>query len=56
MTSSIQSFVHDPHPNISNEETFSSNSDAKGSELLENLEMFPLYYMNNNMLKSATTK
>ena len=50
---SIKSFVHDPHPNIIDEETFlqhlfnmfSSNSEANASELLENVEeMFPWYY------------
>ena len=45
MTNLIQSFVHDPHTNISTEETFSSKSEAHVSDLLENIEeMFPCYY------------
>ena len=48
MTNHKQSFVHDPHTTITNEETCSSNSEAFASELPENPEeMFHLHYMFN---------
>ena len=44
MTDSIQPLAHNEHSAISNEEKFSSNSEAFASDLLENhVETFPWY-------------
>ena len=64
MTTSIQSFVHEPHTVISKEETFilrlSSNSKAFASELLENPEVgfigtTCMVICLQSMIKSSTT-
>ena len=56
LINSIQSFSHVPHTVISNEETFSSDSETNASESLENLEeKCPLDNLQRN-ISSSTAK